>query len=298
MNSRRAFVKNSALATAALVAVNPLRSFADFAPSVYGGEFSNENSITILHTADLSDQWDKISDGSSYDGLGGLRSMKTVINGIRNEWKNHMLVDAGGMKPGIFESASKLEYDAININTGVEDMELAINGHQLPAISHHPEYLKANAVPYRIINKGNNRIGIISANLENGSGNPMIHALETSRLLKKEKDCQLVICLSNLGDDRNKKVSDHGLASRSTDIDIIIGSGSGLVSRTPFTAINKERREVIINYSGYRGLVLGKIDLLFNENAEKTAVHFRNLVIGSHENRWKDLPSGDRMILS
>lgn len=296
MNSRRAFVKNSALATAAIAAVNPLRSFAAFAPSVYGGEFSNDHSFTLLHTADLGDQWDQISDGSSYEGLGGFRSMKTVINGIRNEWKNHLLVDAGGMGPGLFESATGLDYDAINIYS--KDQYLAITDHQLPAISHHPDHLKANTVPYRIINKGNNRIGIISANLENGAGNPMIHALETSRMLKKEKDCQLVICLSNLGDDRKKRVSDHALASRSTDIDIIIGSGSGLVTKTPFTCFNKVRQEVIINYSGYKGLVLGKIDLLFNENGEKAGVHFRNLVIGARENRWKDLPSGERMILS
>lgn len=296
MNSRRAFVKNSALATAAIVAVNPLRSFAAFAPSVYGGEFSNDHSFTLLHTADLGDQWDRISDGSSYDGLGGLRSMKTVINGIRNEWKNHILVDAGGMRPSLFESAAGLDYDAININT--EDQHLAITSHQLPAISHHPARLSSNVLPYRIIDKGNTRIGIISANLENGTSNPMIHALETSRMLKKEKDCQLVICLSNLGDDRKKRISDHALASRSTDIDIIIGSGSGLVTRTPFTCFNKEKKEVIINYSGYQGLVLGKIDLLFNENGEKAGVYFRNLVIGARENRWKDLPSGERMNLS
>jgi len=126
----------------------------------------------------------------------------------------------------------------------------------------------------------------------------MIHALETSRLLKKEKDCQLVICLSNLGADKNKRLSDHTLANRSTDIDMIIGTGSGLIVRTPTTSFNKNRQEVILNYSGYGGLVLGKIDFLFNDKGERMAVHFRNLVIGARENRWKDLPSAERKILS
>ena len=107
-----------------------------------------------------------------------------------------------------------------------------------------------------------------------------------------------MICLSNLGADKNKRLSDHTLANRSTDIDMIIGTGSGLIVRTPTTSFNKNRQEVILNYSGYGGLVLGKIDFLFNDKGERMAVHFRNLVIGARENRWKDLPSAERKILS
>ncbi len=291
MGSRRSFVKQTALAGAALVAANPLSALASVSPSIYGGGFSNKNSISILHTGDLGGQLSCISDGSVYQGLGGFKNIPSVIEALRKEVSNHLFLDAGNMNTELFELAKTLKYDALNLN----DFNNNTDYSGLSFISHHPS---ANTAPFRVIQKGKIRIGIIPANTGSGTSNPVLHALEISTHLKKEENCQLVICLSNLGLDKGKRLNDFSLAKRSEDIDMIIGCGEAAVLRSPKTGFNKNKKEVIINQSAYGGLVVGKVDFQFNENGEKIAVRFNNLLIGTGYHRWKGLPSSDQKVLA
>lgn len=288
MNSRRLFVKQSAMAAAAIAVVNPVRAFAAVPSSVYGAQFSNENALTILHTGDLGKQFSAIHDGSAYNGLGGYRGISQAVRAIRQDWKNVLLLDAGGMDSSLFPAASALRYDAIQLSpTTFSGNETDYAG--LPVISNSGQLV--NAVSSRIVQKGKIRVGIISAITAPGSSNTLIMALETAEKMKTLDDCHLVVCISDLGLDKNKRLNDYVLAGRSTHIDLIIGSGTGSVLRTPHTGISRTKKEVIINHAGYGGLVLGKIDFQFNENGEKTSVRLNNLVIGTAQHRWKGLPS-------
>jgi 5'-nucleotidase len=290
MNSRRTFVKQSAMAAAAIAVVNPLHAFAAGPSTVYGGQFSNENALTILHTGDLGKQFSAIHDGSAFNGLGGYRGISQSVNAIRQEWKNVLLMDAGGMDTSLYPAAAELGYDVVQLSQNALSGNMTSIRH-LPVISNSLSGRIPNAAASRIIQKGKIRVGIVTACTEPGTANAAVQALENAEKLKRTEGCQLVVCISDLGLNKNRRLNDYVLASRSSDIDLIIGSGTGTVLRTPHTGISRSKQEVIINHAGYGGLVIGKIDFQFNEKGEKTSVRLNNLVIGTPQHRWKGLPS-------
>ena len=81
--------------------------------------------------------------------------------------------------------------------------------------------------------KGNIKIGIIGAGINmkglvgadvNGKIqyiNPVKELSSIATMLKKEKKCQLVICLSHLGYKNKKAIDDITFAKQSKDIDIL-----------------------------------------------------------------------------
>ena len=298
MSSRRSFVKQSTLAAAAVVAINPIRSFAGISTSVYDGNISPARSLTIIHTGDLGGQFAPIADGSPYEGLGGFKSIKEAVQTIRKERKQVILLDAGQMNESLFKHAAELKYDGIVQSASDKSIHQAVQDYQLPVISHHPAGITAGAAPYRIIQKGPIRVGIISSYIEVGTANPLLHADKIATQLKHEKGCQLVICLSNLGLNRAKRLNEYTLANHSSDIDVVIGSGSGVVMHAPTIIFNRHKQEVITNHAGFGGLVLGKIDIQFNEEGNKIGVDFQNLVMGNSGHRWDGLPSSERSLMA
>ena len=94
-----------------------------------------------------------------------------------------------------------------------------------------------------------------------------------SRLLKKEKKCDLVICLSHLGFKySHNKVSDLVLAKNTRNIDLIIGGHTHTFLKNPVVLKNINQKQVLINQVGWAGINLGKIDFHFSENGEEKEV--------------------------
>ncbi len=126
---------------------------------------------------------------------------------------------------------------------------------------------------YSIVYKGNFKIGVITP-LENGYDLDQISNL--SIFLKKERNCNLIICLSNLGYKNSNKLDDVTLASESTNLDIIIGGHAHNFSKHPVTVVNKNSEEVIINHSLSGGVDFGKIEIEFDAYGKKRHVAFNN----------------------
>ncbi|MGA9325037.1 MAG: metallophosphoesterase, partial [Salegentibacter sp.] len=103
---------------------------------------------------------------------------------------------------------------------------------------------------------------------------PIESAQEMTRLLKKEKNCDLVICLSHLGYEyQDDKVSDLKLARKTENIDLIIGGHTHTFLEKPTVETNKAGKKVLINQVGCYGLYLGRIDFyLDDENLESDGV--------------------------
>ena len=66
---------------------------------------------------------------------------------------------------------------------------------------------------YKIINKGNIKTGIITANPQDGNVIQKVNDL--SAWLKKEKGCTVVVCLSQLGYKNNNTPDDISMAKKS-----------------------------------------------------------------------------------
>jgi 5'-nucleotidase len=95
------------------------------------------------------------------------------------------------------------------------------------------------------------------------------------RILKKEQQCDLVICLSHLGYKYNKedadKISDLKLAALTEDIDLIIGGHTHTFLDKPTVVKNKAGKDVLVNQVGCYGINLGRIDFYFDNNKQNIA---------------------------
>ena len=79
--------------------------------------------------------------------------------------------------------------------------------------------------------------------------------------LKKEKKCDLIICLSHLGSDKkSEEVNDFVIARNTKYIDVIIGGHSHSMIEDE-RELNLDGKEVLITQMAKSGLYLGRIDM-------------------------------------
>ena len=131
---RRRFLQQLGLGTAGLI-VLPSTTFSK----------SSQQKITILHTNDTHSRIDPFPDNDAkFAGLGGISKRATLIEKIRSEEKNVLLLDAGDIFQGTpyfnlyggeieFKMMSALKYDAATM--GNHDFDGGLDGF-LKALPH------------------------------------------------------------------------------------------------------------------------------------------------------------------
>ncbi|TPV32282.1 twin-arginine translocation signal domain-containing protein [Paucihalobacter ruber] len=261
--------------------------------------------ITILHTNDVHSHIDPFGpeDGRNAN-KGGIARRASLIESIRRENPNTLLLDAGDIFQGTpyfnyyggeleFKLMSKLKYDVATL--GNHDFDNGIDGlyAQLPHADF--KFVSANynfkntvmdthVQPYQIIIKDGIKIGIFGLGIElNGLVDkklyketeylePVEMTEETTRVLKVDEQCDLVICLSHLGynySNNPNKISDLKLAAATKDIDLIIGGHTHTFLQKPTVVKNKEGKNLLVNQVGCFGLYLGRIDFYFDKTEKK-----------------------------
>ena len=282
---RRKFVKNTA-ASATFVSIGGLQLSC---------KKINSTKITILHTNDVHSHIEPFGKNSGENAnKGGVARRATIIDKLRRENANTLLLDAGDIFQGTpyfnyfggeleFKLMSMLKYDAATI--GNHDFDNGIEGlyNMLPHAKF--DFLSANydfkntimnthVKPYKIFNKSGIKIGVFGLGVElkglvdtkaykeTNYMDPIEISQDMSRILKIEKGCDLVICLSHLGYDykNSSKVSDLKLARSTKNIDLIIGGHTHTFLNKPTQEINVEGKTVLVNQVGCFGLYLGRID--------------------------------------
>ena len=173
----------------------------------------------------------------------GAGKAQEQISKLKNSNANLLMLHAGDSTP-----ATKHAYDA-SIHTGTA-YSVAAND-------------------YRIIYKGDIKTGVITAS-DRYASTESINALAT--YLKKEKNCHLVVCLSQLGYRSANGINDIELAATSTHLDVIIGGHADNFCARPVIARNKNKEEVIINYAANNSLALRKIEVGFDNRGKKNQV--------------------------
>jgi len=257
--------------------------------------------ITILHTNDVHSHIEPFGPNDPRNpNMGGVARRSTLIGQIRNENPNTLLLDAGDIFQGTpffnfyggeleFKLMSMLKYDASTL--GNHDFDNGIDGlfAQLPHadfdfISSNYDFrntvMDGHVLPHQIFTKDDVKIGVFGLGIElQGLVNshlyketkyldPIEIAADMARILKEEKKCDLIICLSHLGFEyKSDKISDVKLAKATKNIDLIIGGHTHTFLEKPEIHINKAGKKVLINQVGCFGLYLGRIDFyLDNEN--------------------------------
>lgn len=303
-NSRRGFIKGG-LSLAALMS---LPGWAKELETKHGLK-----TLTILHTNDWHSRIDPFPiNDPKYPGKGGAARRAALIDKIRQENENVLLLDAGDVFQGTpyfnyyggeieFKLMSQMGYDAGTL--GNHDFDNGIDGFlKMKPFANFPfincNYNVANTalngalLPYKVFKKSGLKIGVTGVGIDlNGLVpaknfkeliylNPIEKVNENARILKDELKCDLVICLSHLGLEYDtQKVSDMILAKESMNIDLIIGGHTHTFLDTPRILQNKVGKEVLINQVGWAGLRLGKVDYVFSSQNNNTDKGFSQIKV-------------------
>lgn len=259
--------------------------------------------LTILHTNDVHSRIEPFPvNDPKYPGLGGVARRSALINKIRLQEEQVLLLDAGdifqgtpyfnlfGGKPEL-QLMSKMGYDAATIgnhdfDNGIESLAERLNDMNFPFLNVNYNFkdtpLENKILPYRIFRKGKIKVGVFGVGIQlkglvdpklfanTQYEDPLKHAERVSNMLKSEHACNLVICLSHLGYKyEENKVSDVALAQQSTSIDLIIGGHTHTFLDQPVQYKNKNGKEVLIAQVGWAGIKLGRIDYYFDSKGRK-----------------------------
>lgn len=259
--------------------------------------------LVILHTNDVHSRIEPFPmDGGRFQGLGGAARRATLIEQVRSQHEQVLLLDAGDMFQGTpyfnfyggeleFKLMSKMGYDAATL--GNHDFDAGIEGlhRQLP----HVDFALLNAnydlsdtilhdkvAPYRVFERGDLRIGVFGVGIELEGLVPAslyqntryLSPVEASNTvaarLKQDLGCDYVICLSHLGYRyRDGKIDDLKLARSTQHIDLILGGHTHTFLDAPTVVQNASGQPVMINQVGWAGIQVGKIELTFERSTRR-----------------------------
>jgi len=266
--------------------------------------------LTILHTNDTHSRIEPFPADSKYPNMGGVAARAALVKKIRGEEKNVLLFDSGDIFQGTpyfnyfrgkleMELMSMIGYDAATIgnhdfDAGLDGLEKQLQLATFPMLTCNYDFsetvMEGRTKPFAIFEKNGIKTGVFGVGIEleglvppklfgkTKYKDPVNAANKTAASLKREHDCDFVVCLSHLGYDYGTpKVSDVALAKESENIDMILGGHTHTFFEKPVMMKNKKNHPVVINQVGWAGIVVGKVDVVFDYTRKEKKV-FSNTV--------------------
>lgn len=257
--------------------------------------FSQEKELTILHTSDTHSRIEPIDPNSSdrYAGMGGVIRRAAYINEKRAEDPELLLFDCGDFSQGtpyynFFKGEleilmmNEMGYTAATIGNhefdfGIENMARLFKMADFPIVCINYEVkntpLESLVKPYLILERKGVKIGVFGVapaleglvQTEHYDGitfhDPIPLANEIAQKLKKEKKCDLVICLSHLGlyPSALNRLSDEYLVQNTTHIDLVLGGHSHSLLKEPKIFLNQAGEGVPVMHTGSKGVFVGEL---------------------------------------
>lgn len=271
--------------------------------------------LTVLHTNDQHSRIEPFDSSYSRNpNQGGFARRATLIQQIRSQEKNVLLLDAGDIFQGTpyfnfyggeleFKLMSMMGYDAATMgnhdfDNGLDGFLKALPNAKFPFITSNYDFsntiLDGKTEKYKIFKKDGIKVGLFGVGIELDGLvgkkqyqetkylNPVEIAQHYADFLRKEKGCDLVICLSHIGNDYRDdadKISDKKLAAQTDNIDLILGGHTHTFLPEPQSFTNKSGKNVLVNQVGWAGLLLGRIDFYFDKNKSLQNISWNNQVI-------------------
>lgn len=244
--------------------------------------------LIILQTSDVHSRIEPVNQkGDRNFNEGGFVRRATFLDEFRKEHKNVLLFDCGDISQGtpyynMFQGEVEvklmnvMKYDAMTIGNhefdfDVDNMARLFKMADFPVVCANYNLeateLKDIVKPYVILERFGLKIGVfglgarpeglIQANKCEGVlyEDPIRVSNEVAALLKS-KGCDLVICLSHLGIQKDKE-----LVAKTRNIDLILGGHSHTFMKGPQNYLNLDGKEVPLMHSGKSGVRVGRLDL-------------------------------------
>lgn len=258
------------------------------------GLAKKEKQLVILHTNDTHSTIMPVNaqlpDTMKAGRAGALRRI-AMLKEERGKNPDLLLFDSGDFFQGsayytLFKGdveiglMNRMGYDAVTIGNhefdfGMEEMARVFRLATFPVVCANYDFTgtpcEGLVKPYIIIKRNGIKIGVfgVSPKLEglvspkNCVGvkylDPAKVALETASMLKKEKKCDVVICLSHLGWKSNRGEDDQYMIARSRDIDLVLGGHTHSYFKTLKYEKNMDGKQVPVDQNGKHAVFVGKM---------------------------------------
>lgn len=251
--------------------------------------------LVIIHTNDTHSQIDPMEENN----LGGIMRRKTLIDSIRANNDNVLLVDAGDAVQGtLFFNIGKGEVEEKLMNAlgydysilgnhefdnGMDCVRDIVNQSNATWLSSNYRFdnpdLASRFKKYDIVPYGDKKIGLFAINLDpegmitegNYDGVIFVEPVKTANimasLLKDVEGVDLVVALTHIGyENDNDAITDSILISQTENIDIVIGGHSHTLldpnSGTRKTHLpNLRGKDVLVAQLNKGGQNIGVIDI-------------------------------------
>lgn len=258
------------------------------------GLAKKEKQLVILHTNDTHSTIMPVNallpDTMKAGRAGALRRI-AMLKEERGKNPDLLLFDSGDFFQGsayytLFKGdveiglMNRMGYDAVTIGNhefdfGMEEMARVFRLATFPVVCANYDFTgtpcEGLVKPYIIIKRNGIKIGVfgVSPKLEglvspkNCVGvkylDPAKVALETASMLKKEKKCDVVICLSHLGWKSNRGEDDQYMIAGSRDIDLVLGGHTHSYFKTLKYEKNMDGKQVPVDQNGKHAVFVGKM---------------------------------------
>jgi len=257
---------------------------------------AGETLITILHTNDTHSQIEPFpKDDRTYPDKGGVVRRATLVQRVRKQNPNTLLIDAGDAFQGTpyfnfykgeveYKTMSAIGYDVSTVgnhefDNGVAALAAAMKFANFPFVSANYDVrktpLESLVKPYIVREVAGVRIGLFGLGIspeglitpENFKGITYQDPVQVSRnvvkLLRETEHCDLVVCMSHLGyypKPKEKEIGDTQVASQVDGIDFIASGHTHTFMERPVTQKQPSGKETVIFQVGKSGIYLGRVD--------------------------------------
>lgn len=254
-----------------------------------------QKQLTVLHTNDAHSCIMPLKTGlpdTLLAGRGGFVRRVAMLNAEREKDPDLLLFDSGDFSQGSpyytlykgdveIELMNMMHYDAVVIGNhefdfGLENMARLFRNAQFPILCANYDFtgtvLEDLVQPYVIIRRKGIKIGVFGLSPEldglvakkNCEGvvynDPVAVAQKMANLLKGEKKCDLVICLSHLGW-RMSGMSDQEVIAKTRNIDLVLGGHSHSYFKHLRYVNNLDGKPVAVDQNGKYAIFIGKMTL-------------------------------------
>ncbi|MEM6879137.1 MAG: metallophosphoesterase [Bacteroidota bacterium] len=269
--------------------------------------------LTVLHTNDWHSQIEPMRPSSrrgETEPLGGAVRRTALIDRIRQEEERVLLLDCGDMWQGTpyfnvfggeleYKLMTRMGYDAATIgnhdfDAGLDGLLTQLPNASFPLVSSNYDFsqtiMSGKTLPHLVLERKPLKIGVFGVGVEleglvpkTGYGDtiwldPIEQAKQVSTMLRNEKKCDLIICLSHLGYEmRPWEPDDQKLAAQTEHVDLILGGHTHTYLERPTRVDNAAGRPVLISQMGYGAKYMGRLDLFFSPSKERICVDCNNL---------------------
>lgn len=253
--------------------------------------------LVILHTNDTHSTIMPVSCNDCDTlaaGRGGYLRRVVAVNEERKLNSDLLLFDSGDFSQGspyynLYKGdveiglMNLMKYDAVTIGNhefdyGLDNMARLFRLAHFPIVCSNYDFSSTSVAglvqPYLILKRHGLRIGVLGlcpqldglVDRRNTEGvkflDPIAKGNEWAAFLKKEKKCDLVICLSHLGWDVDG-VNDQLLIQKTKNIDLVLGGHSHTYMKQLEYVRDADAKPVAVDQNGKHALFVGRLVLDF-----------------------------------